>query len=82
MPLFDFECCRCEAVEEHFLNTSGEGVPAKHEGCGGDLRRAGVQAFQIGKPSFVPGAILATGEKIPGHFGRDAPMKKPRWNRP
>jgi putative FmdB family regulatory protein len=39
MPLYDFECPRCQTREERLLRPSQSSEPQRCEVCGGELRR-------------------------------------------
>lgn len=87
MPIFVFDCEVCDEEIEVILPLSRRDEVRLHCGvveesdCLGTLKRQPVARISIGKPSYQCGAILSSGETVPGNFGKDAPKKK-GWRRP
>ena len=94
MPIYTYRCRQCGIIEEHVVSYQDRDKPMQHEGpngwdppaykerCGGSLEREeGLEVPTVGKPSFEGGAILESGAKVPGRFGK-LNRKKGGWYRP
>jgi putative FmdB family regulatory protein len=79
MPLYTYVCAECGAQVELMVRIASRDDRWEHSGCGGVLKREGVERFTVGPPSYVPGAVTSKGELIPGHFGKDARRKGGRY---
>lgn len=75
MPLYTFECTDCEEREEHLVNIEERDTESHLCSlCGEPMRRV-MDAPKIGKPAFQMGAVMDSGERIAGHFGKAAKKK-------
>lgn len=79
MPFYTYVCAECQAEVELLICIADRDKPLTHMDCGGVLARRKVEAFRIGAPSYVPGAVTSTGQLIPGHFGKTARRKGGRY---
>ncbi len=85
MPIFVFDCVDCGEEVEVICSLQERDVLRTHcfekeaSSCAGPLERRQVARITVGKPSYQCGAILSSGETVPGNFGKDAPKKKGRW---
>ena len=79
MPLYTYKCAACREVVELIVAISERDNDRMHDFCGGALVRSGIEAFRIGAPSYVPGAVTSKGQLIPGHFGKSARRKGGRY---
>lgn len=79
MPMYTFDCLKCGETFEKVVPMADRDQPLNHGQCGGLLVRRGIEAFRIGPPSFVPGAVTSKGEVVPGHFGKAARKKGGRY---
>lgn len=72
MPLYTFACTECDFTDEYFLTMAERNsVGLLCDQCGGVLKRV-VDKPVIGKPAYQMQAVMASGEHIPGHFGKMA----------
>jgi hypothetical protein len=88
MPLFEFACQDCGALQEH-ITRYGEHrtdeYPCEKEvwharydkafPCGGIARYAGLSQTVVGN-SHQFGVILENGQKVAGNLGKSAPNKR------
>lgn len=94
MPIYTYRCRQCGIIEEHVVSYQDRDARMIHEGpngwdpphgkevCGGVMEREeGLESPTVGKPSFEGGAILESGAKVAGSFGKSA-RKKGGWFRP
>jgi putative FmdB family regulatory protein len=79
MPLYTYVCTDCGAEVEFITSIAERDRSHLHINCGGALTRLAVEPFQVGAPSYVPGAVTSQGQLIPGHFGKDARKKGGRY---
>jgi putative FmdB family regulatory protein len=79
MPMYTYVCTDCGEEVEFIVSIAERDQAYAHANCGGALTRLQVESFQIGAPSYVPGAVTSQGELIPGHFGKDARKKGGRY---
>jgi hypothetical protein len=82
MPIYTYKCNRCDRISEDLVMYSARDAPRfckqlqDDEGiCGGLLVR-GLDCPTIGKPEHQTAAILDSGAKIKGHFGKEAKRKR------
>jgi putative FmdB family regulatory protein len=75
MPIYTFQCQKCEKLEEHLVKFDERDDPREHEGCGGEMVRGAVELFRNGPPAFQTQAVLANGDHIRGHFGKEAAIR-------
>jgi predicted nucleic acid-binding Zn ribbon protein len=82
MPIFTYDCQKCGSVQEHLTDYQDRDGALRCAGaCGGVLVRRGVELFTTGKPSFQTNAILGSGKKVAGQFGKSG-RKAKGWHRP
>ena len=89
MPIYTYDCPKCGQASEHLTSYAERDNPRACETpgadlatlCGGALVRHGVELFTHGQPSFQTHAILESGKKVAGQFGKAA-RKKKGWYRP
>ena len=75
MPIYTFECDSCDHRQEEILPLEKrDSSEVQCEICGNVMIRL-IDAHTIGKPAFQMGAVLNSGEKVPGHFGKFARKK-------
>jgi putative FmdB family regulatory protein len=77
MPLYTYECPECGYKEEMLLSVEEletANFPCVKSGCGKKMRKI-MDAPNIGKPGFQMQAILESGERVSGHFGKSAKKK-------
>ena len=76
MPLYTYVCNDCNCEEEHLEKMEGR---EKHKHfcpeCGVVMVRK-IDPVFLGKGTPQMGAILDTGEVVPGHFGKTAKREK------
>lgn len=88
MPIYVYSCTDCGDEVEVICSLGRRDESRLHSeevedsGCGGALVRQEVSGFALGEPGYQCGALLPTGEVVPGNFGKDAPKTKKRWRRP
>ncbi len=73
MKMYDYECPQCKAVEERLVVTMDELVGCG--ACGAFMTRL-MPSPSTGQPAYQMKGILRSGEKVPGHFGKDAAKRK------
>ena len=76
MPLYDYQCEQCgTCVEAHvpYENRNADRVCVK---CHGVMRKVWMKPPASGKPAFQMGAVTSQGQVIPGHFGKEAKLKR------
>ena len=78
MPLYQFKCVGCGAESEVLCKFS----ETEDRECGICECRLERQIASIGfgavDHGYQMGVVLASGERVAGHFGKSAPKKK-RW---
>lgn len=75
MPLYTFQCENCDHTEEHLISLANrDSTIVVCIECGKAMLRL-IDAPVIGKPAFQMSAILDSGKKVPGHFGKEAKKK-------
>jgi len=70
MPIYVFKCGKCGKCEEHILAIAAR----DHQmicACGAIQHRL-LTSFTIGKQEHQTKAILGSGAKVKGHFGKEA----------
>ncbi len=75
MPIYTYQCSKCGSLEER-VTTFAKRDEAVCDECAQPLQRSGVELFTMGQPAYQMKAIMGNGEKIAGHFGKDAARKK------
>jgi putative FmdB family regulatory protein len=75
MPIYTYQCSECGSIEERVTTFANRDAAICDE-CSQPLQRSGVELFTLGQPAYQMKAILNNGEKVPGHFGKDAARKK------
>jgi len=78
MPLYTYQCQTCRNEDEHVVSYEERDTPFVCSKCGSPTERAGVEQFALGKEPYQPGAVLSSGAKVKGHFGKEAPLRKKR----
>lgn len=87
MPIYVYSCTDCRDEVEVICSLERRDESRLHSEevedseCGGALVRQEITKFASGEPSYECGALLPSGEVVPGNFGKDAPKKK-GWRRP
>ena len=88
MPIYSYRCRQCGLIEDHVVSYVDRDKFMQHDGpyecsrnyrdkCGGSLERVeGLELPTLGKPSFQTQAVLANGDHIAGHFGKEAVRRK------
>ena len=86
MPIYTYWCRQCGAEVELIMSyDKRDDQSLQHEGpdgfgkkrCGGKLERnEGLERPNIGAPAHQMGAILGSGAKVKGHFGKEAKRKR------
>lgn len=74
MPLYVFECA-CGHRSEIFLEIEKRNTTQKCEKCRKIMGRV-IGAPAIHSEPYQMKAILGSGEKISGHFGKEAPRRR------
>jgi putative FmdB family regulatory protein len=75
MPIYEYECERCGAQVEEIRKYAERNDPLDCEGCGGSLFPI-MSAPVLDFDPYSPGLIMNTGEKVKGHMGKEAPLKR------
>ena len=85
-PIYTYWCRQCGMEVEHITSYANrDDQSLQHEGpdgfgkerCGGKLERnEGLELPTVGQPEHQMGAILGSGAKLKGHFGKDAKRRK------
>lgn len=86
MPMYTYWCRQCGMeVEQIVKYEDRDDQSFQHEGpdgcgkerCGGKLERdEGLERTNIGEAAYQMKAILNTGAKVKGHFGKSAPLNR------
>lgn len=83
MPIYTYKCNRCGLVDEDLVIYQARDAPRfckslRDDGgvCGGLLQRDGLDCPTIGKPEHQTAAILGSGAKVKGHFGKEAKRRR------
>lgn len=76
MPIYTYDCAECERVVDVLVSYQDRDGEHACSVCGGSLVRHGVSGFQLGKSAYQMQAVLANGDHIKGHFGKDAKRRK------
>ena len=74
MPIYSYRCEECGA-EYEVICRYDERDNQDCGSCGKKMTRAVAEKITIGKSGYQPGVILGSGEKVKGHFGKDARKK-------
>lgn len=78
MPLYSYDCDRCDSRGEQIVPFAGRNEPPdKCCPCGGTWVYGGLQLCAVGKREYQMAAILGDGRHVPGHFGKSA-KRRPR----
>lgn len=72
MPMYEYQCVQCGAIEEHYVQNSGQRDDALEcAKCGGEMERI-VSPFALGQSEYQMQAVLGSGAHLKGHFGKEA----------
>lgn len=72
MPMYTFRCA-CGLEEERMLEISERDSEFDCPNCGEPMARV-LEAPKLGRPRYQMQAVLGSGEHVPGHFGKTAPI--------
>lgn len=76
MPLYDYQCELCQRVFEIMVPLHEADHKRDCQDCGGLLARILTRPPAIHGEVFQTKAILSNGQKVPGHFGKSAPLRR------
>lgn len=85
MPMYTYRCRQCGMEVEEIVKYEERDAFRQHEGpdgfgkerCGGALERnEGLERTHVGESAYQMQAILSSGAKVKGHFGKEAKRKK------
>lgn len=73
MPIYTYECQQCGVDVERVVAYEDRDSNLLQHVCGGTLKRLEqLEKPTIGKPEYQMKAILPSGAKVKGHFGKEA----------
>lgn len=76
MPLYDYQCEKCEHVFETMVPLCEVDNARYCAKCGGLLARIVTSPPALHGEGYQMKAILSNGQKVKGHFGKAAPLRR------
>jgi putative FmdB family regulatory protein len=78
MPLYTYRCTKCEHCEDRVNKWAERLQEYPCPECDGVLQWQGVEAPSSlsGKEGYQMNAILGNGQKVKGHFGKSAKLRR------